>query len=699
MPTPAQLGLTNDVWITIRTDNPVVDGDGTLGNPFDGRVRLDATKTITLLSSAGQLVTATVASHGYSSGHIVRVTGASPLYNGTFVIAYLNANQFTYVATAPPGANSSGSAQKVEFRFDTVMKSAAIATATNIRVNLGPGTFETQGIYDVDTVSPIGWQAKTGMKIRGAGMFVTTLKLVVASVSNKHYYAIGTGVGTSQFVTNFEASDLTIDGNIQNQPRSVSAPLTEFAPVACGAICITGAGTRISRVRAINFGTQVQGIECKVIVAARASAVYAYPEVKDCIVDDCVIELPGENNFDRTSCIVMSADEPVGGFAPPPMSLHKNCVVQNCFIDCVFANGVSSNLMGISALSNPSGTTARLTTLVNHGLAVGRAVVVNGARTTGNNLNIAYNGVFKITTATPADRIEYSMASAPPATSAPIDFVLVGTVFRGVCVDGGIGAIVEGNRIYNCRHGVYLNTVPSTDITIRNNYFYLVSSACIAGANGRIQPGASIVGGTAVQDETFNLQAGKHGFSIGTAVRILTAFPGSAWDGYYKVTSVSPTGTSPGWFTYNRQDNTGSATLPVYTVGTWNLGRLVFENNVVELNPSDAQGSSLQPVAVNLFGAWPSNYLAQTPTPNSYLITDAIIRSNLIRLKANSTDTVPLAVKISSVQSTIVEDNLVNLPAASPLQYVAATIGQAQPTASNNRSTSNTSLTFSAVSS
>lgn len=58
----------------------------------------------------------------------------------------------------------------------------------NTHVHLGAGTFETN-VY-ADGVSG-GWQPKVGMKIQGSGVGVTKLKLVNASLTDKHYFAVG----------------------------------------------------------------------------------------------------------------------------------------------------------------------------------------------------------------------------------------------------------------------------------------------------------------------------------------------------------------------------------------------------------------------------------------------------------------------------------------------------------------------------
>jgi hypothetical protein len=64
-------------------------------------------------------------------------------------------------------------------KFDALMSGMAVNTC----VHLGPGEFETAGYYN--GLSGSGWQAKSGMRIVGSGIDVTTLKLVSAATTQR----------------------------------------------------------------------------------------------------------------------------------------------------------------------------------------------------------------------------------------------------------------------------------------------------------------------------------------------------------------------------------------------------------------------------------------------------------------------------------------------------------------------------------
>ncbi len=71
-------------------------------------------------------------------------------------------------------------------KFDALMS----GMAPNTCVHLGPGPFETAGFFDGMTSAY--WRPKTGMRIVGSGIGVTTLKLVNNAASNQRVYAVAT---------------------------------------------------------------------------------------------------------------------------------------------------------------------------------------------------------------------------------------------------------------------------------------------------------------------------------------------------------------------------------------------------------------------------------------------------------------------------------------------------------------------------
>jgi hypothetical protein len=64
----------------------------------------------------------------------------------------------------------------------------------NTCVHLGPGEFETAGFFDGATGPD--WKAKSGMRIVGSGIDVTTLKLVNGAASDQRVYAVAARLRT-----------------------------------------------------------------------------------------------------------------------------------------------------------------------------------------------------------------------------------------------------------------------------------------------------------------------------------------------------------------------------------------------------------------------------------------------------------------------------------------------------------------------
>ena len=117
-------------------------------------------------------------------------------------------------------------------RLDALLRDLSVVRqVTNITVHFLPGIYETQGVLQ--------WHPRGGWKIRGAGIDVTTLKLV--NVSNNVYAVIHT---LHDVWDDVEVSDLTVDCNY-------SATNPNYA----GAVILTGSNHMIRRVKAIHaFG-------------------------------------------------------------------------------------------------------------------------------------------------------------------------------------------------------------------------------------------------------------------------------------------------------------------------------------------------------------------------------------------------------------------------------------------------------------
>jgi hypothetical protein len=159
--------------------------------------------------------------------------------------------------------------------FDALMKSPTIIPGNSV-IHLGAGTFSTQGSIPL----------KPGCKFRGAGMDVTTVKIVpftsyaTPSGTLSNYEARVIGIPPYTYCCNgVEVSDLTVDCNLQNQTLAV----------AIGAVWLQGGNTKISRVKAINWGSK-NGNEC--FIFGIGSGGKYFPAVRRCLIENCIVEQP-----------------------------------------------------------------------------------------------------------------------------------------------------------------------------------------------------------------------------------------------------------------------------------------------------------------------------------------------------------------------------------------------------------------------
>jgi hypothetical protein len=229
-----------------------------------------------------------------------------------------------WIALRTDGVKGTGTASdpfdgSTEARFDAVMNSLPV----NTKVHLGPGTFSTRGY--ADGVSG-GWQPKPGMKIVGAGIDVTVLKLAAMQTSNAQFYAIGHDLvsgGQANLMDSVELSDLTIDCNVGGQGGT---------NVACGAVRLMGNHVRIQRVKARKWGAN----------ASRSCFVFSL--VTGHVVGSTVTEVA---NCGFVECIAIepfgTAGQVVTVFHTGAKDGHEGALVEayargpyirECFVDC-----------------------------------------------------------------------------------------------------------------------------------------------------------------------------------------------------------------------------------------------------------------------------------------------------------------------------------------------------------------------------
>jgi hypothetical protein len=394
-----------DVWIAVRSDG--VKGSGTESDPYNGSPRQESALSVTNLTNSGRGATATANNHGYNDGDVVMISGVTGMgsaqFNGRFSIYGKTTNTFQYaMASLPAGGISITDAKcaKVLFQFDELMYPGF---AEYTAIHLGPGVIETRGFSQATG----GWSPKSGQKIIGSGIDVTTLKIVhgkgAEGGSIAQYYAIGTFIDAD--IVDFEASDFTVDCNLGGQPVLASA--SYFAPVLCGAISVVGSRIRIRRVRAINWGNQSTDYENFVLYVGWSSPVIG--EMTDCVIEDCVLEQPALNNAQLVSCLGIGGFVDKDGFHG---AFHRGCVVRNCVVDCRY----QANPVAISSITY-SGTTATVTTAVPHGRANNDWVRIAGAFMNGTAVN-PFNGSFQITYVN-STTFQYTLPPTPAATAPP----------------------------------------------------------------------------------------------------------------------------------------------------------------------------------------------------------------------------------------------------------------------------------------
>ena len=200
-------------------------------------------------------------------------------------------------------------------------------------IHLMPGTFLVrEGVTVAGGVFAAGLQRfclspKNGWKIRGAGIDATVLKVIAnhpaASAGGKLGVIAGNGgIINSAWtvpIDGVEASDLTVDLNLQNQ-SVIHCP---------SAVSLGGSDNRLSRIRGINWGSTWSGGEC--FVLALAGHFSLRPEgYNNGVIEDCIVEqpAPGVANVQTTTAISVGAPDPVqsrktGGW------VIRGCVVRN----------------------------------------------------------------------------------------------------------------------------------------------------------------------------------------------------------------------------------------------------------------------------------------------------------------------------------------------------------------------------------
>jgi hypothetical protein len=217
-------------------------------------------------------------------------------------------------------------------KFDNVMSTKV---GPNTRVHLGPGIFQTRGYSD--EVSG-GWQIQAGMKIIGSGMDVTTLQLVDAQTSSTaaRLFAIGHALTTGSpaqpnLVDAAEICDLTVDSNL---------PAQSGTQVACGAVRLMGNHVKVSRVKAINWGTKTSSKPCFVIavitgvVIGDQTAGFTVAEVCDTGIEGCIVVEPDTSANVGPATALHAGGKEESLPTDRQEAYGEGPYIRNCFVDC-----------------------------------------------------------------------------------------------------------------------------------------------------------------------------------------------------------------------------------------------------------------------------------------------------------------------------------------------------------------------------
>lgn len=183
--------------------------------------------------------------------------------------------------------NQAGSGSKSDpFDLSTVAKFDAmmVGLPANYTVNLGPGTYLTNGWSDYVT-GGAGYTLKAGQRIIGAGMDNTIIKLNPSGPwFEPGVYTNGTNIFVS-YSDNVTISDLTCDANWSNLKKLDGTAWPVSSKV--GSIFLNGSHCSVSRVKAIHgYGNLAGGKEGFDILIGDAGA----GAITDCLIEDCVVD-------------------------------------------------------------------------------------------------------------------------------------------------------------------------------------------------------------------------------------------------------------------------------------------------------------------------------------------------------------------------------------------------------------------------
>jgi hypothetical protein len=332
-------------------------------------------------------------------------------------------------------------------------------------VRLGAGVFETRGFSPIyGDATTVGWLLKSRQRLLGSGIDATVVRLVLPMDDQSQTTAIYSGnAAATAFL---EVRRLTVDCNAPAH----QAPYGIFpAPVVCGAVGLYGSHLRLRHIRAINFCVQARA-ECFPLFLSSPdpdsgdTSGILEPVGADNIIEDCIVEMPGENNTHETTLISAHGDIYGNG---------RSCVVRHNYHNSSFANGWTPRLIPISQLDPSNPPLVTLTTSLPHAHSPGKALVVQGVKVAGS-LSAVFNGIFAIESAS-ATVLTYRLAATPESGTVDFSGATIGGSISAEWVgitgityttetDGTLTAVVTTSRPHrrNFKQNVKLNAVLDT---------------------------------------------------------------------------------------------------------------------------------------------------------------------------------------------------------------------------------------------
>lgn len=212
----------------------------------------------------------------------------------------------------------------------------------NTVIHFLPGKYRTRGYHAGESDPSKIWQPKRGQKLIGAGVDVTVLRLVDASIPTTGYSVIGCEY--NQNADDLEITGMTLDADLDNQ---VGAKLANC-------IGVFGSRIHIHHIKGRRFGSLNNTLECFAI-SANGGHINVGPKAGN-VIEDCIAIEPSPNMSQAGTTAFM-----IGG-GDEPAIFHDAPTLRRNFVDA----GKVANVRGYTMAGVRSGFIADNTALNCH---------------------------------------------------------------------------------------------------------------------------------------------------------------------------------------------------------------------------------------------------------------------------------------------------------------------------------------------